>query len=856
MTMSATTMDPTRTLAAVGNLAAALGAFGTDWLYVVVPLAALVLALSAFARRAPARPRGPLLRASYGAAVASGLPTWCAGPLVVLLGALIIAVQGFLWDVAWHIDIGRDEFLFSPPHLCLLIGISLIGVAGLLSAWIATRDRADVGWRVDRWRVPYAAAVMLVASGAAVVGFGVDELWHWAYGLDVTMWSPPHLTMISAAAFAPLAGWLLLAEAGPGAGRTAPRGPILWLTAAAALVGLSAWQLEFDLGVPQWQQLYHPVLVAFAGAFALCAARAALGRGGALIAASGFILIRGALTLLTAGVWGLSMPRFVPYLASAVVVEATFALARNRSARSRHLLTGAAVATLGLAGEWLTTHVWSWHPWQPSMLGRISVAAAAAVAAAVLGGTFGRIVSFRPSGIRWPAVVLCLATLVAALAIPLPRTVPEAEVRVVTTPAGAGAVQVEAYVEPATAISGPERFEVMAWQGGGHANVAMLPVAPGHFRSETAVPVGGTWKTNLRLGQGSHVAAVPVALPADPAIGAGAVPLVPERVAPFQADAAVLLREATEGPAWPAVVGYSYVAVAIAVVIGLLVAGSVGLERRRRGRGWTDGTGSLEDVRVLLSGAEGGIGSAARAALEAQGARVVGIDLHATDPRTIVADVTDSAAVAGAVDEAARRLGGIDVVVANAGIGVAHPATAAVDDRLRAVVDVNLFGSWNVAAAAAEHLLAAQGQVVVVGSGLAVATMPYAGAYSASKRAVAAWADVLRMESRGRLTVSVVQPAFIRTAIHDGPTAQGVSLDGLVRCESVADAAAAIVTACETGRRELGSSPVTSAQLWLARRAPALTDRVLHRRWQRRDRALAQPPFTTPSQQDQGVSIP
>ena len=159
------------------------------------------------------------------------------------------------------------------------------------------------------------------------------------------------------------------------------------------------------------------------------------------------------------------------------------------------------------------------------------------------------------------------------------------------------------------------------------------------------------------------------------------------------------------------------------------------------------------------------------------------------------------------------------------------------------MVDVNLFGTWNVVAAAAEHLQTSHGQVVVVGSGLAVATVPYAGAYAASKRALTAYADVLRLENAGRLTVSTVQPAYIRTPIHDAPHADGVSLDDLVRCEPVAEAAAAIVTACETGRREFGSSPITTAQLWFARRAPATVDRLIRRRWQRLERSRPKPRF-------------
>jgi NAD(P)-dependent dehydrogenase (short-subunit alcohol dehydrogenase family) len=821
------------------DLAGAVTTFGADWFYVLVPAAALLGALVLLARRAPApAPRGFLRRASHGAGAVSGLPPWCAGPLVLAIGAFVFAVQGFIWDVAWHITIGRDEFLFSPPHVCLLLGIGLLALAGLTSVSTATRDGAEVGWRVDRWRVPMGGAALLVAGTAALVAFGVDELWHWAYGLDVTMWSPPHLTMISCAAFSPMAAWLLLAEAGPHAGHAAVRRHLRGFLAAAVLVGLSAWQLEFDLGVPQWQHLYHPVLVALAGGFALTAARAALGRGGALLVVGWFVVVRGALALLTVGAWGLSVPRFVPYVAGALAVEAAFRVTRGRTSLVQGLAAGLGMATVGLAGAWVFTHLWAWHPWQLAMLPRAWVAVSGAVAAAVLGSAFGRALGHRPTGLRGGAVALALTAVALVVAVPLPRHVPAAEAQIRTTPAGEGLVHVEVTVSPP--VTGADWFEVMSWQGDGFQSVPLAPAGGDRWVTRSPVPVTGEWKSMVRLARGPALGAVPISLPADPEIGASAVPVAPERSAPFTADSEVLLREATDGPAWPGVIGYTFVGASILAVVALLVAGTAGLDRRRRAHGWRRGPGSLEGRRVVLTGASGGIGTAARNALEAQGARVVGIDLVGDGAHTLAADVRDPAAVRAAIAEAAGRLGGLDAVIANAGIGRASDATAMPGRQERDVLDVNFYGAWHTVAAALEHM-GHRGQVVVIGSGLAVATVPFSAAYTAGKRALTGYADVLRLETHGRLSVSTVQPAYIRTPIHDIPAAQGVSLDGAVRCESVADAAAAIVTACETGRRELGSSPATTAQLWMARRAPAITDRFIRWRWRAAGGASLEP---------------
>lgn len=837
-------MDRTVLAARPGaDLAGAVSAFGSDWLSILIPAAVGLLCAAAIARRSTLPRRGAQratwpLRLADGAAVWTGLPSWCAGPLVVLSGALIIAMVGFIWDVAWHIVIGRDEFLFSPPHIALLLGVSGIGLAGTFSVVTATRTRAEVGWRAGRWRIPRGAAGLMAGGAAAFTSFSTDELWHWAYGLDVTMWSPPHLGMISAAVFAPLSAWLLYAEAGPAAGRPWVRRCVPIGLAGIALTALSAPQLEFDLGVPQWQQLFQPVLIAVAGGFALTAARAALGRGGALIAVAGFLAVRGLFYLLATQLWQLAEPRFPLYLAAAIAVEAAFVLAPRRAA----LAAGLGVGTLGLAGAWGFSHVWGWHPWGPGLLPGIGAATLAAVGAAVLGTAFGRVVSHRASGVRPVAVAAGLAAVLAGLAIPLPRTTPDATVTVRTAEIGDGLAELGVTITPADAAVGADRFEVLSWQGGGHQNAALREVAPGEYRADRPVPVTGSWKSLVRIARADGLGGAPVYMPADPAVGAAAVPVAAERTQALVGERELMLREAHDGPAWPGIVAYAALTLAITSYVGLTIAGTVGMERLRRARGLTRGVPPLAGRRILVTGASSGIGRAARTALEAQGARVVGLDLTPDRPDTLVADVRDSATLRAAVDEAAVRLGGLDIVVANAGIGVAADTTAPPDAAARRVLDVNFFGAWETVAAALPHL-GADGQVVIVASGLATANVPYAAAYVASKRAVSGYADVLRLETGRRVTV--IDPGYIRTAIHDAPAAAGATLDGLVRVETLADAAATVVAACETGRRRLATTPRTTVELWLARRFPALTDHVVRARWQQRRRTRSDPDFTT-----------
>jgi NAD(P)-dependent dehydrogenase (short-subunit alcohol dehydrogenase family) len=251
---------------------------------------------------------------------------------------------------------------------------------------------------------------------------------------------------------------------------------------------------------------------------------------------------------------------------------------------------------------------------------------------------------------------------------------------------------------------------------------------------------------------------------------------------------------------------------------------------------------SLAGKRIVVTGALGGIGTSTLAALASQGARVAGIDL-VESTGVVAADVTDRAAIQAAVDECAGRLGGIDVLVNNAGIGRAQDSGAFPDDDSRTVLEVNFFGAWNTTAAALPHLLESKGHVVNVASGLAIVDLPFAAAYSASKRGLAAYSAALRIEYRGRITVTTVYPGYIRTAIHDVPAASGASLEGLVRADTVEGAAAAIVRACNRKPKNITTSRLSTIELWAARRFPRATEATVSRRVVRWKKSRPVPPF-------------
>src|SRR5687768_8783079 len=114
--------------------------------------------------------------------------------------------------------------------------------------------------------------------------------------------------------------------------------------------------------------------------------------------------------------------------------------------------------------------------------------------------------------------------------------------------------------------------------------------------------------------------------------------------------------------------------------------------------------GQLEGLRVLITGGASGIGAATAAEFVRLGARVAVLDREADGAPdgtlALRADLTDGHAVRNAVDETARQLGGLDVVVNNAGIGATGDVTGNDDDEWHRVLDVNVVGIARVMRAA------------------------------------------------------------------------------------------------------------------------------------------------------------
>lgn len=176
----------------------------------------------------------------------------------------------------------------------------------------------------------------------------------------------------------------------------------------------------------------------------------------------------------------------------------------------------------------------------------------------------------------------------------------------------------------------------------------------------------------------------------------------------------------------------------------------------------------LDGLRTLVTGASSGIGAALSTLLAARGCRVVGTGRSRSGlaqgnfVSTIACDLTVPGAPARVVTEAAEALGGLDLVVSNAGAGWAGPFGSMSEDELDALLDVNLRVPLHLARAAGPALRAARGRLVLVGSIAGSVGVPREVAYSAAKAGLRGMADSLRAEWP-EVTVTLVSPGAVST---------------------------------------------------------------------------------------------
>src|SRR5204862_1616132 len=207
----------------------------------------------------------------------------------------------------------------------ILVGLFGVLFAGVMAMALPLERPSRSSVRLPNgWQAPLGGLIITICGSISLLAFPLDDSWHRIFGQDVTLWGPTHLLLFGGASLSLIGLWVLRVEAAKartGVGDP-PRETALHklrdvFVAGGLLVGMSTFQGEFDYGVPQFQLVWHPVLLAFAAGVALVVARVRIGRGGALSAALFFIALRGLLAILVGPIIGNTTPHFPLYLAEA-----------------------------------------------------------------------------------------------------------------------------------------------------------------------------------------------------------------------------------------------------------------------------------------------------------------------------------------------------------------------------------------------------------------------------------------------------------------------------------------------------------------------------------------------------------
>ena len=244
-------------------------------------------------------------------------------------------------------------------------------------------------------------------------------------------------------------------------------------------------------------------------------------------------------------------------------------------------------------------------------------------------------------------------------------------------------------------------------------------------------------------------------------------------------------------------------------------------------------------TRALVTGASKGIGRATAAALAARGARVglvargeealaeLASELPG-DPVVLAADVADPDSIGGAVERFAEEAGGLDLLVANAGLAHYGPFFDQPIEHAEEMVRVNVLGTiYTVGAALGPMRDRARGHIVVVSSGAGLRAFPWGAVYGATKAADRGFAEALRHELSGTgVSVTTVYPGEVESDLHSHQRDKLPDWrrdENTIPPERVADA---IVEAVEEDRRE-AHVPAAVRALGLNGIAPRFTDRLV-----------------------------
>jgi short-subunit dehydrogenase len=191
---------------------------------------------------------------------------------------------------------------------------------------------------------------------------------------------------------------------------------------------------------------------------------------------------------------------------------------------------------------------------------------------------------------------------------------------------------------------------------------------------------------------------------------------------------------------------------------------------------------------VMITGASSGIGRSLAMVLATRGAKVGLVARRADTLNEVVkdieskggnalalpADVQDEKAIISATDRLREHFGSIDVLIANAGIAPTTDAAKLDASGVAAAINVNVIGSANsVTAVIPEMVARRQGHLVAISSLAAYRGLPKSAAYCASKAAVSAFFESLRLDLEPKgIHVTIIHPGFIKTSLTAGRKAK------------------------------------------------------------------------------------
>jgi NAD(P)-dependent dehydrogenase (short-subunit alcohol dehydrogenase family) len=248
---------------------------------------------------------------------------------------------------------------------------------------------------------------------------------------------------------------------------------------------------------------------------------------------------------------------------------------------------------------------------------------------------------------------------------------------------------------------------------------------------------------------------------------------------------------------------------------------------------------SVDGQVIFITGGARGIGAEVARRLHAKGAKVVLTDLDEAQLKelagelgdnrvlTVTADVRDLTAMRGAADAAVERFGGIDIVMANAGISSYGSVLQVDPEAFKRVIDINLLGAFHTVRATLPAVIERGGYVLIVSSLAAFAAAPGMAPYDVSKAGVEHLANALRLEltgvTVGSAHMSWIDTALVRDSKADMPSFQEMlaKLPGpLSKTTSVDKCAAALVKGIERRKRRIYCPGWVSVFRWLK---PALS---------------------------------